>query len=322
MPFELQEIHLIYAFTAITVVFFVEAAYLLFAGHQKRHDQINRRLQVMAGSPDNQAVLLRLRRERGLASDGGLLLSWQGLNRLLLQSGMTLSSGRLIMIVGVSGIVGFVAILQLRQSLIEAVVGAVAAALLLPLMVFRYKRKKRQANFANQFPDAIDIITRSLRAGHPVPVAIAMVAREMPDPVGTEFGLIADEVTYGSDLETALRSLNVRVGQDDLPLFVTAVAIQNSTGGNLGEILDNIAEVIRQRIKLRRKVRAISAEGRVSAIALTALPLAMFGIIQLASPDYYGEIWGDDTLQISLIATGIWMLFGNVLMYKMVNFKM
>lgn len=321
MPFELQQIHLIYAFAAITAVFAVEALYLVFAGQHERRDQVNRRLKVMSKSANNQAVLLQLRRERGLTSDGGFLLSWRGFNRLLLQSGVTLSTGRLTALVAGAGVMAFSGILFVHGGLVQSAIGAAVASIVLPPAVFQYKRRKRQTKFATQFPDAIDIITRSLRAGHPVPVAISMVAREMADPVGSEFGLIADEVTYGSDLETALRSLNERVGQADLPLFVTAVAIQNSTGGNLGEVLDNIAEVIRQRIKLRRKVKAISAEGRFSALALTALPLVMFGIIQLTSPEFYGEVWNESGVQIGLAVAGAWMLFGNTIMYKMVNFR-
>ena len=108
-------------------------------------------------------------------------------------------------------------------------------------MTLKFLRGRRQKRFSAQFPDAIDIIMRSLRAGHPVPIAISMVAREMPDPVGSEFGIVTDEITYGADLETALRNLYFRVGSDDLPLFVTAVAIQGSTGGNLGEILENLS---------------------------------------------------------------------------------
>ena len=96
----------------------------------------------------------------------------------------------------------------------------------------------------------------------------------MKDPIGSEFGIVADEITYGADLETALRNLYFRIGQDDLPLFVTAVAIQGSTGGNLGEILENLSGVIRQRFKMRRKIRALAAEGRASAIILSSLPIA------------------------------------------------
>jgi len=148
-----------------------------------------------------------------------------------------------------------------------------------------------------------------------------MVAREMGDPVGTEFGMLADEVTYGSDLETAMRNLLFRVGQDDLPLFVTAVSIQGSTGGNLSEILSNLSRVIRERFKMRRKIRALSSEGRFSALALSAMPVLFFGIVNIASPEYYGGIIHLQITQVCLGIAGGWMLFGNLIMKNMINFK-
>ena len=138
------------------------------------------------------------------------------------------------------------------------------SATALPYLVLRFLRGRRQGRFAAQFPDALDMIVRSLRAGHPVPIAINMVSREMTDPIGTEFGIVSDEITYGADLETAMRNLYARLGSDDLPLFVTAVGIQGSTGGNLGEILENLSGVIRQRFKMRRKIRALASEARAS----------------------------------------------------------
>lgn len=165
------------------------------------------------------------------------------------------------------------------------------------------------------------MIVRSLRAGHPVPIAVTMVAREMRDPIGSEFGMVVDEITYGSDLETALRSLNVRIGQDDLPLFVTAVAIQGSTGGNLGEILENLSGVIRQRFKMRRKIRALAAEGRASAMILSSLPIAMFFIIQLVVPDFYASVWDEPLTKTVLAIAGCWMGVGNLIMFRMVNFR-
>ena len=140
------------------------------------------------------------------------------------------------------------------------------------MQVLKFRRNRRHKMFGVQLPEALELITRSLKAGHPVPVAIAMVSREMPDPIGTEFGVVADEVTYGSDLVSALHNLYERVGQEDLPLFVTAVSIQSSSGGNLREILDGLSTTIRDRGKLKRKVRAISTEGRMSAYILTAVP--------------------------------------------------
>jgi tight adherence protein B len=148
-----------------------------------------------------------------------------------------------------------------------------------------------------------------------------MVAREMKDPIGSEFGIVADEITYGADLETAMRNLYFRVGQDDLPLFVTAVAIQGSTGGNLGEILENLSGVIRQRFKMRRKIRALAAEGRASALILSSLPLAIFAMIQLVAPEFYASVWNQDLTKIGLAGAGAWMGLGNLIMYRLVNFR-
>jgi tight adherence protein B len=148
-----------------------------------------------------------------------------------------------------------------------------------------------------------------------------MVAREMPDPVGTEFGIVSDEITYGADLETAMRNLYFRVGQEDLPLFVTAVAIQASTGGKLSEILQNLSSVIRLRFKMRRKVRALAAEGRFSAILLSGVPVALFLVLRLIAPDFYSSIWHIDFTKFALAAAGVWMMVGNYIMYRMVSFK-
>ena len=154
-----------------------------------------------------------------------------------------------------------------------------------------------------------------------MPIAITMVAREVRDPIGCEFGIVADEITYGSDLESALRNLYFRIGQDDLPLFVTAVAIQGSTGGNLGEILENLSGVIRERFKMRRKVRALASEGRASALILSSLPIMVFLVIQVVAPDFYAQIWDEDITKKALAAAATWMGLGNFIMYRLVNFR-
>jgi tight adherence protein B len=195
------------------------------------------------------------------------------------------------------------------------------SATALPFLVLKMLRGRRQKKFGAQFPDALDIITRSLRAGHPVPIAVTMVGREMTDPIGSEFGVVSDEITYGADLESAMRNLYARIGSDDLPLFVTAVAIQGSTGGNLGEILENLSGVIRDRFKMRRKIRALAAEGRASAMILSALPIGMFIVIQFISPDFYASVWNVPLTKEMLFGAAAWMAIGNLIMFKMVNFK-
>jgi tight adherence protein B len=231
-----------------------------------------------------------------------------------------LGIGRFVGIVTICALFAFGATYILSADIVEAF-GAAFAGLVMPYFVLRMLRSRRQKKFGAQFPDAIDIIVRSLRAGHPVPIAITMVAREMPDPIGTEFGIVADEVTYGADLESALRNLYFRVGTDDLPLFVTAVAIQGSTGGNLGEILENLSSVIRQRFKMRRKIRALAAEGRASALILSSLPVGLFLIIQVVAPNFYASVWHEDVTKTALMVAGAWMGVGNFIMYRMVNFR-
>ena len=192
-----------------------------------------------------------------------------------------------------------------RGNMLEALlIGAVLRHRCCPIWCCASCAARRQKAFGAQFPDALDMIVRSLRAGHPVPIAITMVAREMRDPIGSEFGIVVDEITYGADLETALRNLYFRIGQDDLPLFVTAVAIQGSTGGNLGEILENLSAVIRQRFKMRRKIRALAAEGRASALILSSLPIAMFLIIQIVAPDFYASVWDIRLTKQALLVAG------------------
>jgi tight adherence protein B len=225
------------------------------------------------------------------------------------------------MVIALGALVAFGATYVIRNDIVQALVAGVFCATILPFLVLRFLRGRRRKAFGAQFPDALDMIVRSLRAGHPVPIAIGLVAREMRDPIGSEFGIVADEITYGSDLESALRNLYFRIGQDDLPLFVTAVGIQASTGGNLGEILDNLSKVIRERFKMRRKVRALASEGRASAIILSSLPLLLMVIIHIVAPDFYGAVWDEDMTRKVLMVAGGWMGFGNFIMYRMVNFR-
>jgi tight adherence protein B len=321
MSFLLESNYLFYLLAAGATILIVEAVYLLcFSAHSYR-SSINRRLRLMKNQPDRQNVLIQLRRERGLTGSGSYAMRILSLNRLVLQSGLTLGTNRIALVaLGAAGLVFFLA-WWMRDDLFEASVAALVGSALLPYLGLVLMRARRQGKFGQQFPDAIDIIVRSLRAGHPVPVAISMVARELPDPVGTEFGIVADEITYGADLETAMRNLSYRVGQEDLPLFVTAVAIQGATGGNLSEILENLSRVIRERFKMRRKVKALASEGKFSALFLSALPVAIFFIIRYVAPDFYGSVWKYDLTKMGLAMAASWMAVGNLVMYRMVNFR-
>jgi tight adherence protein B len=318
---DFNPIYLFYILIGLSAAMFAEGGYLLFYNASSYRQNINRRLKVMDAKPDRESVLVQLRRERGLTAGGDYRLPLEAINRLVLQSGLAIGFGRLLMFIVIGTIAAFAGMLVYDGELLHALGAALFAAVPLPILVLRILRGRRRKKFAAQFPDGIDIIVRSLRAGHPVPVAVSMVAREMSDPIGSEFGIVTDEITYGADLETAMRNLFFRVGDDDLPLFVTAVAIQGSTGGNLGEILENLSAVIRQRFKMRRKIHALAAEGRASALILSSLPVLMFVIIQLLVPSFYAKVWNEDLTKISLAVAGGWMLIGNLIMYRLVNFR-
>ena len=321
MSLDFDPIYLIYVLIAVSAGLFVEGAYLLAFSGTSYRDNVNRRLKLLKNEPNRENILVQLRKERGLTNAGDYRIGLEFLNKLVLQSGLTIGLSKFLIFVAVGAAISFGLGMFFRGSLLEALVIALLCGTALPYLVLRILRGRRWRAFGAQFPDGLDMIVRSLRAGHPVPIAITMVAREMKDPIGSEFGIVADEITYGSDLETALRNLYFRIGQDDLPLFVTAVAIQGATGGNLGEILENLSGVIRDRFKMRRKIRALASEGRASAMILSSLPIAMFLIIQLVAPDFYASVWHEDITKKALTAAGTWMGVGNYIMYRMVNFR-
>jgi tight adherence protein B len=321
MSFDFDPVYLVYLFVAASAGLFVEGIYLLFFAGGSYRKNVNRRLKLLKNQPDRENLLVQLRRERGLTAGGSYSLGLEAFNRLVLQSGLTIGITKIIVFSVIAAIVSFALAVMLRGNVFHAFLIALSCGIVLPYLTLRILRGRRQKAFGAQFPDALDMIVRSLRAGHPVPIALSMVAREMSDPIGSEFGIIVDEITYGADLETALRNLYFRIGQDDLPLFVTAVAIQGSTGGNLGEILENLSGVIRQRFKMRRKIRALAAEGRASALILSSLPIAMFLIIQLVAPDFYASVWDIPLTKQALAVAALWMGVGNFIMYRLVNFK-
>jgi len=319
--FNFDPIYLLYLLIGASAAMFAEGAYLLLHHKASYRKNINRRLKVIDDKADRESVLVQLRRERGLTAGGDYRLPLVNFNQLVLQSGLTIGVTRILLFAAIAMVAAFGATLMFTASLPKALGAAGFCGFLLPLLLLKYLRSRRRKKFSAQFPDAIDIIVRSLRAGHPVPIAVSMVSREMSDPIGSEFGIVVDEVTYGAELETALRSLYFRVGTDDLPLFVTAVAIQGSTGGNLGEILENLSKVIRERFKMRRKIRALAAEGRASALILSSLPFGMFAMINMLVPEFYGTVWHESLTKLVLFIAGCWMGVGNFIMYRLVNFR-
>ena len=150
---------------------------------------------------------------------------------------------------------------------------------------------------------------------------MGLVAREMPDPIGTEFGLATDEVSYGSTISGAIQKMSDRIGHEDFELFSAMIRLQERTGGNLAELLRSNAKTIRARQKMRLKIKAASAEGRMSAIILNAAPLLLFVAVNKLSPDFYGEVKDVKLVTYSLWGVVLWMGLGNIVMFRMINFK-
>jgi tight adherence protein B len=299
----------------------VEILGLSIARLRSNRTRINKRLELLEDDPSGENVLMQLRRDRGLTQTGSFQMPLHSFNRLLVQSGVGMRSTRMLVIMIVAIVAGTMAGLALFRSPVLAVPLGLLVGIGVPLLILRAMRNRRQAKFDEQLPEALDIMVRSMRAGHPISVAMSLVARELPDPIGTEFGMAGDEMTYGLDLETALQNMCARVGQQDLPFVVVAVSIQSKTGGNLAEILTNLSRVIRQRFKLRRKVKSMSAEGRWSAGALTLIPLLVFLAVNFLAPTFYGQVKNDPIIMpVAMITMMLWAT-GIFIIYRLINFR-
>ncbi|TIL42964.1 MAG: type II secretion system F family protein [Mesorhizobium sp.] len=321
MPTGQTLLYFIYVLAAASVILAGEAMYLSFAKSRSRTGSINHRLRRLTDDAPAQQTLQGLLRERGLTDSGDFLFGLVWLNRLYTQSGITgnpLTFAAAFLLAGLA--LALLLSIFLGVSILASSIVFVVVGLVLPLLVLRRARSKRIQKFAKRLPDALDMIVRSLRAGHPASVAVGLVAREMPDPLGTEFGIVSDEITFGLSMEQAVRKLSQRVGFEGLHLLSISLSIQAKTGGNLTGILSNLSAVLRERQKLRLKIRALSAEGRVSAWIISLFPLVMFGILLIVSPSYYGGVWNSPLITPVFLIFGLWALLGDFIMYRMVTF--
>lgn len=314
---ELRWVIVILIFAAVFLV--VEFVYYSAFVDARRTRKMSRRMALGQQANRHQdEVLDQLRRERWIGADGQMGGRWR---RMVVQSGLRLNVSKLASSLFLASFFSFIVIGLVVGFNLIAAAGAMLMTSLLTWAYVALARARRIAKFSEQLPDAVDVMVRSLRAGHPVPVSLTLVAKEMADPAGSEFGMVSDEITYGSDLQTAMHNLEQRVGSEDLRFLVVSVSVQASTGGNLAEVLSNLSTVIRQRFKMRRKVRALSAEGRFSAMALSLLPFIIFGLLNLIAPSFYGSVWNHPAVLPALGVCGVMLAIGNFIMYRMVNFR-
>lgn len=287
--------------------------------------RIEKRLQSMAvgGIESVESELVRDRLKSDLPFLDRALLALprvRELDELLAQAGMDMSPTRLLVQSGLFAVGGLIlaAVLGLPWILIAAV-GAGAASM--PLLRVLRRKNQRMTKVEESLPDTLDFIARALRAGHAFSAALGMVGDEGQEPLKTEFKTTFDEINFGIPMQEALSNLSRRVPSSDLRFFVVAVLIQRETGGNLAEILGNISKLVRERIKLYGRIRVLSAEGKLSAWILTALPIATAGVINIVNPNFMSVLFKDPVGLKMVMAMCFMMLFGIFWMWRIIKIR-
>lgn len=191
----------------------------------------------------------------------------------------------------------------------------------IPLLVINRRKEKRRQKMEEQFPVALDVFTRALKAGHPIASAIDLLTKEMEDPLGSEFGIVADEVAYGAELTNSLLDLAERWQLQDMRMFVVSISLQNETGGNLAEILGNLSHVIRERASMFMKVRALSSEGRMSGWMLTVLPVFTFLLLLILNSKFYFDVAEDPIFVYGFTVLIFLYLIGVYAIRRMIDLK-
>ncbi len=314
---------IIYGLIFIGVLVLVEGLYLVAFGKSiSLNSRVNRRLEMMEKGSRREEVLEKLRKEMEQHMGAGSIPLYSLLSEKAQKAAIAFTPQQLIMIMGGLSVVAFLGLTvgtetetPVRMLLSVAIgVGGV-------YFWVNSKANKRMGMIEEQLPDAIELMVRSLRVGHPFSNAISIVSKEIQDPLASEFGLIADESAYGRDVGEALKDFAERLDMQDLRFLAVAVTIQQQSGGNLAEILAGLAKVIRARFRLFRRVKAITAEAKWSGKFLSAFPLLALVVINVSDPHYYDEV-RDHALYIPACFTvGIMLAINLVVMRKLTDIK-
>jgi tight adherence protein B len=239
----------------------------------------------------------------------------------LAQSGLPWTKRQFIVISASLGVVVFAGTYLFDVGSIPAVLLGFAAGFGLPRWILSYLKKRREAKFIDRFPDAIDVVVRGIKAGLPLGDSLRVIAAEALEPIRTEFRLILETQAVGVPLGDACAKLFERMPLPEANFFAIVISIQQKSGGNLSEALGNLSTVLRDRKKMKGKIKAMSTEARVSAAIIGALPVAVMSLIYLSSPDYITVLWTDRLGQIMLAGSAVWMSIGIMVMKKMINFN-
>ena len=319
----------------IFVSVFVIAEYGISAWRRRSTgtSAVNKRLRMIEGGMDRDNVTSKLRKSQPLkfASGIGILSKMlQSIQQSVIASGVAMPAQQIMLAMAFgSALIAVLIIIgaaftgyALNFGVFQmAVALGLSIGLGLPLMILSRMASKRTKKMQEQFPVALDIFIRGLRSGHPVASALDLLTKEMEDPIGSEFGLVMDEVAYGADLRDALQSMADRWGLEDIQMFVVSLSVQHETGGNLAEILANLASVIRERASMYMKVRALSSEGRMTGVMLTALPILTFAGLFLINPAFYLDVAQDPIFVPGFVGLVVLYFIGFFTIRRMVDLK-
>lgn len=314
---------LVYILIFVAVVVLVEGIYMLAFGKSiSMNNRMTRRMALLEKSTDREKVLEQLRKEMNQHIKSRGIPLYSILAKKAQRANIAFTPGQLVMLMGGASVVAFLGM--------TFATGAGSGVRLVLSVVMGFggvffwingKAKKRMALLEEQLPEAVELMVRSLRVGHPLTSAIGIVAKEVADPLGTEFGVIADEAAYGRNVADSLKNFAERMDNQDIRFLSVAVNIQQSSGGNLAEILDGLSKVIRARFKLFRRVAAITAEAKWSGMFLSAFPVVALILILIFKPDFYDDVMQTSSFMPACIFVGVFLVMNVVFMKVMTNIK-
>ncbi len=320
---QLSAAPLIYLMIFVAVVVIVNGIYLIVFGKSiSLNSKVSRRLTLLEKNANREQVLEQLRKEMN-----------QHLNakNIPLYSMLAKKAQRANIAFSPQALIGIMALLSVFAFLMLSVFTGAALGLRVVLGIamgvggvfvwVNRTAKQRMSLLEEQLPDSIELMVRSLRVGHPFSTAIGIVAKEIPDPLGSEFGVIADEAAYGRDVAESLKAFAERMDSQDLRFLAVAVSIQQQSGGNLAEILEGLSKVVRARFKLFRRVRAITAEAKWSGMFLSGFPIAALVMINVIQPDYYDEVKTTSAYVPAALFVVVFLIINMIYMKMMTNIK-
>ncbi len=294
---------------------------------------INLRLKLIKQGKTTGEALTLLKRSDSMLPSGlpdPLLRLGQRFERMLMTAQVTMPTPRLMLILLLAPLILLFAMLMFMVAtgipvgfgrVLLLATFSLVLGLFLPVFGLQVRANRMRKKMMEQFPVALDVFVRGLRAGHPVASALDLLTVELADPIGSQFGIVVDEVTYGAELRDALHAMAERWDLNDMRMFVVSLSVQNETGGNLAEILENLSKVIRDRQSMMLKVRALSSEGRMTAVILTALPILAFTSLFTVNPPFYLDVADDPAFVPGFVTLIVLYIIGFIAIRRMVDIK-